>query len=283
MDLTDQRSTAKSSGIEMFDPHDVPRPVVAIAAELVSLGFQHPPHHHRKAQLILALRGLITCEVANSLWMVPAKCALWIPGGAEHSVRGIGDLALCMLFIEPDAVPAMPSECCTLSVAPLLRELVIRASTLQPLYDCDGADGRLSRTMLDELAAAPIERFYLPLPSDPRLRRIANALAVNPSDRATVGEWAHRVATSERTLSRLINREVGMSFGRWRQQLQIMVALERLAQGESVQLVAFELGFESASAFITMFKRALGVPPGKYLAERRVRTAAGSRHRGLSS
>ena len=40
-----------------------------------------------------------------------------------------------------------------------------------------------------------------------------------------------------------------------------------------VQAVAFDLGYESASAFITMFKKALGQPPAQYLANRQNRIA----------
>lgn len=264
---------SEGDGEEVFDPQEVPRPVFAIGGELVTDGFEQPRHEHRKAQLIMALRGLVTCEVAKGLWMVPPQCALWIPGGMEHSVRGVGEVAIYILFVEPDAAPAMPKECCTVAIGPLLRELIIGVAKLPPLYDREGAQGRLTQTMLDELAAAPVERLHLPLPSDPRLRRIADALTADPSDRATIGEWARRVAMSERTLFRLIHREIGMSFGRWRQQFHIMVALERLARGEAVQLVAFDLGYESASAFITMFKKVLGEPPGKYLAARQVQNA----------
>jgi AraC-like DNA-binding protein len=251
-----------------FDPQKVQRPVFAISGESVTVGFEHPPHAHHKAQLILALRGLVSCEVAKGMWMVPPQCALWIPGGMEHSVRGVGEVAVYILFAEPDATQAMPKECCTVAIAPLLRELIFEVANLPPLYDCDGPDGRLVQTMLDQLAMAPVESLYLPLPSDSRLRKIANAFTADPADRATVGEWARRVAMSERTLFRLIHREIGMSFGRWRQQFHIMVALKRLASGDSVQTVAYDLGYESASAFITMFKKALGEPPAKYLASR---------------
>jgi AraC-like DNA-binding protein len=61
-----------------------------------------------------------------------------------------------------------------------------------------------------------------------------------------------------------------MSFGRWRQQLHILIALQRLAQGASVQTIALDLGYADASAFVTMFRKALGKPPARYLAERRV-------------
>jgi len=255
-------------------PQEVPRPVYAIGAELVTDGFEQPPHRHRKAQLIMAVRGLVTCEVAKGLWMVPAQCALWIPGDMEHGVRGVGDVAVYMLFVEPEAVPAMFTECCTLSLSPLLRELIIGVSHMPPLYETEGADGRLAQTMLDQLVEAPVERLHLPLPSDPRLRRIADAFAADPADRTSIGEWAHRLAMSERSLFRLVHRDIGMSFVRWRQQCHIVFALKRLAEGEAVQAVAFALGYENASAFITMFKKVLGQPPARYLALRAGRHAS---------
>ena len=259
---------------EVFDPHEVPRAVSAVGMELVTGGFESQQHAHRKAQLILTARGLVTCDVAKGLWMVPPQCALWIPGGMEHSARAVGEVELYVLFLDPEVASALPTECCTVSITPLLRELMIAVSRLPPLYDGEGAPARLINTMLDELAVAPVERLHLPLPSDPRLRRIAAALTADPSNRATIGEWARHVAMSERTLFRLILKETGMSFGRWRQQFQIMLALERLAEGEPVQAVAFDLGYESASAFITMFKKAMGQPPGKYLASRRGQATA---------
>ena len=108
--------------------------------------------------------------------------------------------------------------------------------------------------------------LHLPMPADPRLRTIAKALSSDPANRTTIAEWARIVAMSERSLFRLVMSQTGMNFGRWRQQFQVMFAIERLTEGASVQTVAFDLGYESASAFITMFKKVLGQPPGQYLA-----------------
>jgi AraC-like DNA-binding protein len=94
-------------------------------------------------------------------------------------------------------------------------------------------------------------------------------LLANPTDRATLAEWASRVALSERSLSRMLMREIGMSFGAWRRQLHVILALRRLAAGESVQAVALDLGYESASSFVTMFRKMVGTPPGRYLMEPR--------------
>lgn len=262
---------------KFVNPHHIPRVVSAISMDLVTGGREQMPHSHKKAQLILSTRGLVTCDVAKGLWLVPAQCALWIPGGLEHSVRAIGDVELVILFLEPDIATGAPAECCTVSISPLLRELVIAVSRLPALYDCDGAPGRLVQTMLDELATAPIEHLHLPLPGDPRLRRIADALAADPSNRMTIPKWAKLIAMSERTLVRMIIRETGMNFSRWRQQFQIMFALERLAKGHLVQSVALDLGYESPSAFITMFKKAMGKPPGKYMATPQAQSAHAKR------
>jgi AraC-like DNA-binding protein len=89
-----------------------------------------------------------------------------------------------------------------------------------------------------------------------------------PSERGTVEQWARRAGMSERTLARLLMRETGMSFGRWRQQLSVMIALRWMADGASIQRVAHDLGYESAGSFVTMFRKALGVSPGRYMASR---------------
>jgi AraC-like DNA-binding protein len=253
----------------------VPHAVWAIGTKQpFAEGFEHAPHTHRQAELILTLRGLVTCKVENGLWMVPPQCALWIPAGVEHSARSHNDIVLYMVFVDPVVSSALPSKCCTVAVSPLLRELVVGVSRLPRNHDQEGADGRLVKTMLDQLICAPIEHLHVPLPADPRLRKIASHLAANPADRATVTQWARRVGASERTLSRLVPQETGMSFSRWRQQFHIMLALERLAEGESVQTVALDLGYGSSSAFVTMFRNALGQPPARYLASRRVNSSA---------
>jgi AraC-like DNA-binding protein len=59
-----------------------------------------------------------------------------------------------------------------------------------------------------------------------------------------------------------------MSFGRWRQQARLQHAVRRLAEGASVSAIALECGYESTSAFVSMFKLALGTTPGKYCADR---------------
>jgi AraC-like DNA-binding protein len=56
-----------------------------------------------------------------------------------------------------------------------------------------------------------------------------------------------------------------MTFRKWRQQWRLLRSVERLAAGEKVASAALEAGYRSASAFIAMFRRELGMTPKRYL------------------
>ena len=250
------------------DADVVQRAVVAVGASSASDTWEHTPHTHRKGQLMYTLRGVIHCEIEAGIWIVPPQCALWIPGGVSHSARGNGEAHVYCLLIDPDAAGALPTQCCTLGVSGLLHELISKAISFPQLYEVDGAQGRLVNTLLDELAQAPLEALHLPMPQDSRLRRLANSLLADPADKATLGQWAMRIGMSERSMTRLLLEELGLSFGRWRRQLHVILSLQRLATGDSVQRVALDLGYENASGFITMFRKTVGQPPARYLADR---------------
>jgi len=268
--------TELSPPVGWIDPDLVPRPVVTIGAAgivVASLELDQQEtnfHRHRKGELLLTLRGVLTCEVEGALWIVPPLSALWIPGDVVHKVKATGTLECYIVFLDPSVASDLPSNCCALSTTPLLRELLIRSASLPVLYAEDSMASHLMTLLLDELALAPTGNLHLPMPTDARLRKIAAMIMDNPAERGTIQTWALRVGLSERTLARRLTEETGMSFGRWRQQLHLMLAVKWLGSGSSVQQVADDLGYESAGSFVTMFRKALGTSPGRYMAQRRV-------------
>lgn len=251
-----------------MDVDSVSRPVVALSATLVAKDWENATHQHRKAQLIYSVRGILNCEIEEGVWIVPPQCALWIPGDLPHSAWGFGEVECYCLFVEQDAAPDLPTTCCTISVSPLLRELLFKATAVPELYAPGGREERLLAVLLDELVAAPVEDLHLPMPRDPRLRRLAEMILATSADKTSKTAWATRIGMSERSMSRLLLQEIGMSFGRWRRQLHVILALQRLTKGDSVQTVALELGYENASGFVTMFRKAVGKPPARYLSDR---------------
>ena len=86
----------------------------------------------------------------------------------------------------------------------------------------------------------------------------AEAMLSDPADNRGLEDWSRFAGASPRTLARLFQSETGMTFRAWRQQLRLQRALEMLTEGQAVTSVALDLGYDSPSAFIAMFRRALG-------------------------
>lgn len=254
-----------STALCRFDPDAYYQPVVAMLSRAGQEKGEVPVHQHRKGQLVLALRGVVTCEVPKAMWIVPPDHAVWIPGGMPHSNRVTENAEVCFVFLE-SGVAQLPDDCCTLPINTLVRELVLHLAAQGPTYSANGPTARLATVLLDQLPVVPAKQLSLPISENPKLRFIANALTTDPSDRSTLSLWASRLAMSDRTLARLVERETGLTFGRWRQQLHLVIALRQLASGDTVQQVAGALGYDSVTAFITMFKKAFGQPPGRYFA-----------------
>ena len=222
------------------------------------------PHRHNKHQLIYAVHGLMVVGCEQGRWVVPTTRAIWMPAGHRHHISCIGELHMRSLYIRPELMRHMPSQPSAVGVHPLLRELIAAAMQVSAPYAEDSRDGHLMQLLLDELHSLPVLPLHLPEPRDLRLRRIARRLHTHPEDRATLQDWGQVVALDARSLQRLCHRELGMSFGQWRQQARLLRALELLANGDKVIDVALALGYDSPSAFTRMFKRQFAQTPSQF-------------------
>ncbi|MEC5388210.1 helix-turn-helix transcriptional regulator [Uliginosibacterium sp. H3] len=238
-------------------------PVTALAADYLP-DHETPRHDHPNIQLIHAVRGVMVVSTQIGQWIVPPSRGLWMPAGVEHSIRMVGKVEMRTAFIRPDAAPGLPTQCAVLGVSPLLRELLLAAVEVPLPYHADSRHGRLMRFLLDEVQQMPSLPLSLPRPEDPRLQRICETITQTPDDQSTAGEWAVRLKVDPKTIHRLFLRETGMTFGQWRQQARLLAALEHLAGGARVVDVALELGYNSPTAFATMFKRQFGVAPSSF-------------------
>ncbi len=77
--------------------------------------------------------------------------------------------------------------------------------------------------------------------------------------------WASWAGIAARTLSRRFVTETGFTFTAWRQRARLLRSLEMLAESTPVTTVALDLGYDSVSAFIALFRRTFGVTPGEYM------------------
>ncbi len=250
-----------------FGPDDLSIPVSALLFDGVDEHASPLFHRHLKGQLAISLHGEVTCRVLGGDWIVPARCGVWIPHGVLHRSFLSSNGQMCMLFVDP-AIASMPTQCCFLPLTPMQVEMALHLAHLPQQDLTTERVGKLVSVLLDELSAISPEQDFLPIPEDARLRLVADALMEKPADRAVVADWARRLAMSERNFTRLVKDKLGMSFGAWRQQIHIIQAQRWLAEKVSVKRIAADLGYDSPSSFIAMFKKATGCSPARYMERR---------------
>ena len=246
----------------------LPLPITSIARNLAE-GEYFPFHHHQRAQLVYANKGLMSVTTESSRYVVPPQRAVWMPAQTDHRIDALSDVSMRTLYVDASMLETSPDSVHVLQVTPLLRELVIGAIAIGNDYRLDSPEGRLMHVILDQISRQSKLALGLPQPDDKRLTRITQALMNNPADSRNLDEWAHDIGASKRTINRLFAAETGMSFRQWRQQRRVQRALELLESGSSVTETALETGYDNTSAFIAMFRRALGTTPTQYLRDPR--------------
>lgn len=242
----------------------LPRPLYA-RNESLAQAVGTPRHSHPWVQLSYAIAGVLHVHSAGGRYVAPPQRAVWIPAGLEHEVLSTPGTEMRSLYIAADAWPESAAHCRVLRIDALTRELITRFCELPSAYDEAGAQGRLARVLLDQLAAAPEQELGLPWPSDVRLRRLCQRLQAHPEDGRSLAEWGAWLGVSEKTLSRLFRRETGLCFRAWRQRQRLLAALPGLERGERVTDVALACGYDSTSAFIAAFRQQFGATPGELL------------------
>ncbi|SAL45241.1 AraC family transcriptional regulator [Caballeronia sordidicola] len=240
-------------------------PVFGQAIEYES-GAREVAHTHPRAQLLYATSGLIRVRTPAASWVVTPNCAMLVPPRVEHELEMVGKVGFRTLYVDP--CPMCGNEGRLLPVNGLLREAILAmvrepARTREP-----GSLAEVLTHLIINLltAAAPADEMpgRLPIPQHPRLQRICQELIDAPANSDSLDHWANRFGASSRTLARHFQRETGMPFAKWREQMRVSEAMCLLSTNTPIDKVAAYLGYADTNSFAVMFKRVLHMTPLKY-------------------
>lgn len=239
------------------------RPVVAFDDDYPA-GFVDPFHSHQRSQLSYAMSGVMSVVTKTTSFVLPPQRAIWLPAGMMHQVACRGPVKINTMYIDPE-LDTHPNECRVFEVSPLVRALIHEILTFDIAYDIDGREGRIVRLLLEEIQRMPNIPVQAQMPEDRRLQRVCQMILNDPADDRDIDDWAKVASMGRRTFTRRFKQETGMGLAVWRQQVRLMEALSLLASGRSITTVAYDVGYESPSAFTAMFHRSFGVPPSLYV------------------
>lgn len=222
-------------------------------------GYHTPWHSHHAGQLWRIAAGLLVIETPLGRSVVPAKHIGWIPPGQQHAAFSESAIEGCAVYLDPAHCEGLPEEATLFESDDFTDALFSRLSVAGSEYD-----PRKLILLLEELALASQVRFYLPVPTDPRLKNVVRKLLQSVDDNQTVESHASRAGMSVRTFNRRFSAETGMNFVNWRQLARVMQAMEWLAAGKPVGWIALSCGYSSVSAFIEVFRKWTGKTPGQW-------------------
>lgn len=252
-----------SKHIDLLDFNELPSPVYFRYADFNSHEYASP-HRHPWGTLEYSANGVLHMEIGNSRFMSPPQYAVWVPPQIEHSFYSNQPINYRAVCLAPALCQALPQQACTLAISDILKAILKDFAARDVKVPEHEADKRLAQVLVDQLGQAPVHQCYLPYASSHGLLAILEALQAEPGDNRPLAAWAEQIHVSERTLARQFVRELGMSFGEWRQRLRFLAAIQALDSPRSIQEIAFDMGYSTGSAFIAMFQRQARCTPEQY-------------------
>jgi len=230
-----------------------------------------PEDLHPEDQLVYACQGVMTVGTSHGAWTVPARRAVWIPARTPHSIVMSGTVSMRTIYLRAKIVRHLPRTCCAVNVSPLLQELILHACRYPRMSRRSRTQAHLIDMLVDQLEAVQAIPLQLPSPRDPRALHVAEILQRETDDPQSIEKACRQAGASKRTVERIFRHETNLSLGKWRQQLRLMRSLQLLAAGEKITHAALEAGYSTPSAFIAMFRKALGTTPRRYFENRQAK------------
>ncbi|MBS1087117.1 AraC family transcriptional regulator [Gluconobacter sphaericus] len=242
------------------DLPDRPPPVVGFTDRYLG-GFVDEYHTHDRSQLSLFLGGTVTISTLGRSFILGPGQGMWIPANTLHQAICRTDLIFQVIYVDPKLPEAEDLPCKMFDASSLMRGLVDEIIAMRYEFSMDERMTSIAQLLVGEIRRAPPIADRLLFPSDPRLLRVCEAIAAQPGDCHDIDHWAREAGMARRTFTRLFQQEMGMGFAAWRRRVRVVEAASRIAAGQSISEVAFDLGYENASSFSTMFHRTFGVSP----------------------
>ena len=237
------------------DDREPANPLISIETEL-GAGLRTGQHVHPDHLIAWSATATVSVRTGSRDWLVPPTHALWIPARFPHTTEVNRPGRGYAVVIDRGHWTVAWTEPTGILITPLIRELIIHLDR--------HPDRTAVALLLSLLEPAPNTTFHVPLPTDDRIRAIADALIADPADQRDLTSWAHATNTSVRTITRLFADQTGMTFAQWRTLVRIRAALPHLARGTSVGATARAVGYRKPGAFAETFHRVTGQHPGVY-------------------
>ncbi|CAN5444382.1 helix-turn-helix transcriptional regulator [soil metagenome] len=224
-------------------------------------------HSHEVHQIEYAIAGVVEVETAAAHYLLPPQQAAWIPAGLEHQAIMNPEVRTVAVMFDSAMITDGGDRARILAVSPLIREMMIYALKwpIDRAVGCAVSDGFFG-TLANLVSEALDHEAPLSLPTS--LHPIVDAAATYTKahlDAVTIEEVSKAVAVSERTLRRLFQTSLGLSWRTYLLHARMLRAMALLAAPhQTVRETSTTVGFDSVSSFTRAFAQFAGETPSSY-------------------
>jgi len=229
-----------------------------------------PVHKHRKGQLTYVEGGIAYISFKDKTYVIPARHYVWIPKDLEHSlqVRFTATAVRTLYFFSKnDEKSSFYNVMGIYPVNNLLLEMINYTEKWKEhiLPNNKGyAFLAAIKEILPEISKTPLP-IALPTTQDERMRPIILYIEKHLSENLTLEKLSKEFGLSERSLSRLFQSKLQMSFQQYLKSVRIVRGIAIMLQTtKSLSEIAYETGYGSISAFSKAFNQMTNMRPSDF-------------------
>lgn len=219
--------------------------------------------------LLYAAKGTMRLQTGGKAWTLPPARAALIAAGAPITLDIATTITCCSALFLPGPYAAPAEHLRVLDMSPLARELILACRPYGPDKALD-ADGRLlfdTLYMLAGRAAAQPSAMWMPVGQSDTVQSALHLTEARMAEEISFRDIAAEVGTTERTLARRFQDEIGMPWRDCLRRLRMIRAVEALADPtRQVTQIAMDVGYSSSSAFNAAFLKFVGQTPSAFRA-----------------
>lgn len=219
-----------------------------------------PLHTHKKGQLSYVQGGIAYIIIHSRNYVVPARHFFWIPKGTPHILRVSSSATVLRSLYFYAGDDHEHSFYGRLGIYPA-SELLIQMINYTERWDGHHVGQRhenfeflvaLKKILPQQHTnALPI---VLPITDDERMQKIIKYLERHMGDPISLKTVSVRFALSERSLSRMFQSRLQISFLQYLKTLRMIKAIEMLLKtNKSVHEISYSVGYDTIGSFSNSF------------------------------
>lgn len=227
-------------------------------------------HKHIKGQFLYTEGGVVHVITDSQTFFLPARHYMWIPAGVLHSIHpGTPNVIMRNLYFpRENSEDEFYSKIGIYPINELLLQMIIYTNRWSgDLLSNDKRAWHFLKAIKSILLEVSNYNLPLSLPyaKDKRLKSVIRYMEANLHESIVLSDFEKKMGVSSRTLSRLFQNDVGMSFVQYLTIQRLMRAIVLLLENQlSVKEVASAVGYNSIPTFSNTFFKILGIRPSEY-------------------